>query len=254
MLASSALREVIEGPLRPGHVLGASRLAVWAAIGEQVIVVARPEAVRLPNCVVMNDLPDTNGFSAGCGAIVVEGQRIVVSRWFDPKPVLPATSRREVRRTVGVLAQRVEPAVDCGLGAALACGNPVEVIVASTGLVGRGPGLTPSGDDLLAGAVSAFLHLGAAVGDPSTGRLNSSVGPQLRQLAGHDTTTLSCALICHALIGEVALPVARLLSGLAGRGSIDDAIDDLLAVGHSSGHALAQGVLAGAAAVGGGRQ
>jgi hypothetical protein len=148
----------------------------------------------------------------------------------------------------------VGKAVDHRLGAALADRNPAQVIEASTELLGRGPGLTPSGDDLLAGALAAFLHLGAAVGDPQAERLNSSVGPQLRQLASHDTTTLSCALIGHALIGEVALPVARLLSGLAGRGSIDDAIDDLLAVGHSSGHALAQGVLVGATAVCGGRR
>lgn len=252
MLASMALREVIEGPVRSGRVLGTSRHAAWAAVGKQVMVVARPEAVRLPNCVVVDRLPDEDEFSTGHGAMVFGGQRTVVSRWWDPRPVLAATSPGEMRRAVRILEWRVGPVVDDGLGAALARRVPAHVIRVSSELIGRGGGLTPSGDDVLAGAFAAFVHLGAAVGDRSAARLIAHVRSPLLRLAGHGTTTLSGALIGHALVGEVALPVARLLRGFCGRGSIDDALDDLLAVGHSSGPALAQGVLAGASAISGG--
>jgi hypothetical protein len=44
--------------------------------------------------------------------------------------------------------------------------------------------------------------------------------------------------------GEVAVPAAGLLRALAGRGALDEAVVALLAVGHTSGHDLARGMLA----------
>jgi hypothetical protein len=254
MFASVALRDLIEGPERPGRYFGTSRLASWAAVGERVMVVAGPEAVRLPNCVVVHEMPDTQALLVGCGAVVFGGQRTLVSRWWDPKPVLAATSLTELRRAVGVLARHVEPSTDDSLGSALAGRVAVDVIDASKRLLGRGTGLTPSGDDVLSGAFAAFLLLGAAIDDPSAERLIASVRPPLLRLSAHDSTTFSGALIGHALTGEVALPVATLLRALAGRGSIQDSLDDLATVGHSSGLALAQGVFVGATSACGGRQ
>jgi hypothetical protein len=62
------------------------------------------------------------------------------------------------------------------------------------------------------------------------------------------TASFSAALVRHALAGRVAAPVAQVLRALVGRSPLDDSIEALLAVGHTSGRALAQGVLIGAEA------
>ena len=140
MLASTALDDVLDGPWRVGRVLGTSRQAVWATVGEQVVVVCRPGAVRLPNAVVVDDLADTGRFCIGGGAVALGGQRITVARWWDPRPVLPATGRDEVCTAIRSLASRVEPAFDRGLGDALADRDDARVIHVARELIGRGPG------------------------------------------------------------------------------------------------------------------
>ena len=54
---------------------------------------------------------------------------------------------------------------------------------------------------------------------------------------------LSAALLWHAARGECIDEVAALAAALNGRGDPDAAVERLLAVGHTSGAALAHGVL-----------
>jgi Protein of unknown function (DUF2877) len=62
------------------------------------------------------------------------------------------------------------------------------------------------------------------------------------------TTTLSAALLRHAASGEAIPQVCRLLLALDDGAGIDVALAGLLRVGHTSGAALAAGVLAAARA------
>jgi hypothetical protein len=114
-------------------------------------------------------------------------------------------------------------------------------------LLGRGRGLTPEGDDLLAAALAAYRLVGEAVGG-SGGWLIDRVTDEIAIAAAERTTSLSASLVRHACAGNVADPVARLLAALTDRGDLEAAIGEVLGVGHSSGAALADGVLVGASA------
>jgi hypothetical protein len=103
-------------------------------------------------------------------------------------------------------------------------------------LLGRGPGLTPSGDDLVAGALVA-AH---ATGDPRFGTWRSET---LQALSTNRTTAVSYALLHHACEGYATPELAGFLRSVCGAGEVPGAAARLLAVGHTSGAALMQGVL-----------
>lgn len=106
-------------------------------------------------------------------------------------------------------------------------------------LLGCGDGLTPQGDDVLAG----YLAGAAAYGIPAVG-----VRALVHTEAASRTTTLSAALLRHAAAGEAIPQVCGLFDALAGQRPLDAALAELLAVGHSSGAALASGVVSAALA------
>ena len=105
---------------------------------------------------------------------------------------------------------------------------------AALALLGRGPGLTPEGDDLLAGACVTA----AAAGDPL------ALPPGLRTL----TTPLSATLLELAAAGAGAAPVHALLELTSERWPA--ALRELEGLGASSGRAMALGVGAAAAVLG----
>ncbi|WP_153504736.1 DUF2877 domain-containing protein [Cumulibacter manganitolerans] len=111
---------------------------------------------------------------------------------------------------------------------------PLSTELQPAALVGRGEGLTPSGDDLLCGVLAA-AH--AWSGPDEVSRLWQRIVPHL---AG--TTDLSAQFLRSAYEGHVAGELRELLIGLA-RGPWRPAYDDLLRLGHSSGADLAHGVL-----------
>ena len=103
--------------------------------------------------------------------------------------------------------------------------------VAVAGLVGRGDGLTPFGDDVLCGWLAA--HRAACV---ATQAVDDAVRRALPR-----TTTLSATLLECALAGEVADLAAGYLRAL-GTPSERAARAALAALGHSSGEGLALGI------------
>ncbi len=103
-------------------------------------------------------------------------------------------------------------------------------------LVGRGEGLTPAGDDVLAGALVA-AH---AIGDP---RLHDWRGATRAALAGRRTTAVSVGMLHAALDGWSSPALADGLTALCGPDDPGPALERLLAVGHSSGRHLLDGVL-----------
>jgi hypothetical protein len=102
-------------------------------------------------------------------------------------------------------------------------------------LLGAGPGLTPDGDDVLAGALVAA----AAFGHPQLEQLRDGVR---RAVHRRRTTAVSRGLLTHALDGWCIPQLARFLEALDLGRDVGPAELALRAVGHSSGTALVEGV------------
>lgn len=147
---------------------------------------------------------------------------------------LGAASTADVADALSDGPLRPPRAAVTALFAALATGDAVEQERAARALLGRGPGLTPEGDDLVAGAAVAA----AAAGEPL------ALPADLRSL----TTPLSATLLELAAAGAAAQPVHALLD-LAEDGWRAP-LHELAALGASSGRAIALGVGAAAAALG----
>ncbi len=94
-------------------------------------------------------------------------------------------------------------------------------------LIGRGPGLTPSGDDMLIGALATLYAAGVA----SPQRPFLPPEDQLAQL----TTSVSCRYLNSARHGTFSTPVLRLLRRWQSTRSTEFAVQRLLNVGHTSG-------------------
>ncbi len=107
-------------------------------------------------------------------------------------------------------------------------------------LIGRGPGLTPSGDDVLVGLMAG---LGA------TGRLSARTALVLEDLLrrrGHGLTTdVSLAYLRCALRGELAGQVLAVVRALADGQPVGPAVQRLLGHGHTSGSDLLWGLAVG---------
>jgi hypothetical protein len=153
-----------------------------------------------------------------------------------------------VLRSLDTLASVAHESELRGLTAALCSGDPDRVFDSAVAMLGAGAGLTPEGDDRLVGAFAAFRHVAASLGCAERNQVLDEVAGRLDQTARLSTTRLSAALLRHALDGEVATPVARLLRAITGWGDLDAAVVDCLAIGSSSGVALVEGVLCGAGA------
>ena len=178
-----------------------------------VLCVCTPAAVRLPASVVSPVLPVGSLRLAG-GVLRDRTSAWRVARWWTPPRPVGLTSPSEVAWPAGV------PRVDA---------------VRPDELVGRGPGLTPSGDDVLAGALVA-AH---ATSDARLGRWRAETCAALRV---RRTTAVSRALLQHAMDGYATPELAALVTA-ACAGDATPATRALLAVGHTSGAALAAGAL-----------
>ena len=277
--ASSALRPVLAAPARPAVCFGVTRGALYlkTAGPPGVLVVLSHDAVRLPCGLVLattsEELPLTSlvaqwpaeprwsmepqwsmdpsaGFAVGDGAVT----------WTGPAGPVVVRAVREwapVRLARGEVAAGALAAVHSALGGAglsgadpgvrspllaelsAAAGDHDAAAAAATRLLGSGPGLTPSGDDVLAG----FLAGAVAFGIDATALRDATA-----LLAPARTTALSAALLWHAARGECIDELASLAAVLASQEwrrpeLTGRAVSRLLSVGHTSGAALARGLV-----------
>lgn len=213
--ASHLVARLVDGPLRSLEVAHRSRLATALrdGTGRVVLTALLPGAVRLPSgCTVAPELAESPPTAIGGGGLVWEHIQHPVTRWWRAaRPRLP-----ELRRSVDV------PGVT-----ALCAGW--------RGLLGRGEGLTPYGDDVLAGAIVALR----AADHPAADDLAAAV------LAGDPesrTTAVSAGLLRTAAAGYCVDELAAYLrDGATGRnGTVSTT--RLLAVGSTSGRGLREGV------------
>lgn len=252
---STAVRPILTGPVQPAEWLGASPSALYLITRSgTVLAILTHDAVRLPFALVLPRTAAESPLTDLVPAVSrppasVGGGRI---EWANAGG---AVSVRGVREWVParVLAGRAGPvAVDAPVAASDGHDIGVErdrvaALAQAAGaederravlaLLGRGPGLTPSGDDVVAG----FLLGARAFGSAVPGAVEA-VGDH----AATATTALSAQLLRHAVRGECVPEFAAAVAALTGRPAPSDALDRLLAVGHTSGAALAAGLLAAA--------
>jgi hypothetical protein len=242
LAASVAVSALLAGPRRPVEVAAVTTHAVYLATGDPdcpALCVTDPRAVRVPCALVADRVPQavTVG-TVGGGALTLGSFEGRIARWWrPPRPQgLRADRLRtvadELRRRLPGLPDDMDPAVEA-LVHALATGAPPTP--ATIRLLGRGPGLTPLGDDVLAGALVTLGALGSPI--------VKGLGAAVRALAPARTTFVSAALLHHAALGECVPQLAEVLNGSSA------AVDALLDVGATSGAGLGHGVLAALAAV-----
>jgi len=246
---STAVAPLLRTPT-PATVLARFPAAVYVRMPSgAVLAVVTSDGLRLPSALVTagtaRDAPldrHTPGAAAVAdGKLVVDGVRYRPVRTWTPRTSTDGVLRRAA---VAELAARLARAPSphrgevalrlrtgaARLGEALRTGH--RLAGAADALLGLGPGLTPAGDDVLAGALLTCAHVGHAV-PALADRVHA------REEA---TTALSADLLRHAAAGRAAPPVLGLLDAVVGAGPVAPALDRLLAVGSTSGSDTATGV------------
>ncbi len=259
--ASPLTAGLLAAPPRPARVLAAFPAAVYLGLDAHadVLPVVAADALLLPTSL---RLPQHSGqvrwgvsvgdqVTVGAGRVVLPGATIAVARQWRPVPVgaapLPvrawawraaeagghSAALRRLAHAAAAHALHGDPAAldTAGLDTA-------GLDTAVRALVGAGPGLTPSGDDALAGVL---LALRAA---DRPGPLDVLAGAVTR--AATRTTSLSASLLAAAGQGYAALAAVRLVTAMADGddAAVTAALPALLSIGHTSGRDLLAGVLA----------
>lgn len=181
---------------RPAPIAGRVLGAGYVEFAGHVIAVTRPGAPRMPNGIGCKSIPRPGQpVLLGAGQLRLGPDAVSEGRIWDPVP--------QVR--VSLMAK---PQWELDL----------------TELAGRGPGLTPYGDDLLAGYLTGLVLWG---GERATAE-------EIAEAAAVRTTSLSAALLRHAARGELPEPAHELLE-------VGDPAP-LARFGHSSGGGLMLGL------------
>jgi hypothetical protein len=249
--APARIRDLISGPDRPVDVLGRFATALYLRLaGGEVIALLSSDAVRLPIGLI---LPvSSHEFPLSClrGPVAVGSRSVRIGDWScrvsrlvsRQAPADLAPDRLACEHLAHRLAMYQSADSDLGLPDSLLddVDSPEVAADLVRRLLGVGTGLTPAGDDVLAGLLVGLWSFGQRA-EPL----------RLAVLAGlpAGTTDLSAALLRCAARGESIPQVNQLLrtmSGGAWQGRLDHAIYDLVRVGHTSGAALATGVWAAA--------
>jgi hypothetical protein len=227
--ASTGVAALLAGPPRGGVVVGVHPSCAYVLVGSELVALETADALGLPCAVRLGvdraDAPLTgvrqgDGALVGDRALTVGALTVRVTRWWAPR--LPR------RGAAGERLAEMAALLD-------AHPSPVPVDATVTELLGLGPGLTPAGDDVLAGLLVG-LHHHPGLRDP--------LAWEATTLASSRTTALSTALLHHAARGHSVPAATDVADALAGhRPDLDAAVARLVAVGHSSGTALAHGLL-----------
>ena len=208
VVAAPVLERVDGGALRVDS-------APYVDLDGFMVAVTGPRVPLMPNGIALTAPP-------AAGTVRLAGARV----W---DPALPAPPPGRGEQILEVLGEA--PAIDDRLRRALAMRDPQLATRAAAAMIGRGPGLTPEGDDQLAAAAAVV-----AAGPWAPAQRD----PWLRALLPSDlrrrTTALSATLLELATTGRAIEPLHALLApGDRWRA----ALQRLLRVGHSTGRAYA---------------
>ncbi len=186
-MSSPFAEQLLDGPRRVGTALGHG----YVRFGADVLAVTAPGAPRMPNGIEASlALTPGEEVTIGDGELRTATASVGHGRPWDPRPRAHLKPRRRRRRGLVRLA-------------------------------GRGPGLTPLGDDILIGYIGAA----ALAGENVSG---------LAERAARHTTALSATLLRRAACGELPEPAHALLE----RGELEP----LHGFGATSGKGIALGI------------
>jgi Protein of unknown function (DUF2877) len=266
---ATSLRGLIERSRR-GTVLGASPTAAYLGFDDSVVALTARAVPLMPNGASVIESAGLDVFEPGA-AVHTSGGGVRAGRvevmWDAAMPVDLAVPRNEGydaravalrgRELLGAMGHdadplaavaRACPALVVGDGlegvrlllAALTGGEPEAGRDAARLLTGRGPGLTPDGDDLLAAAAAATLAFEGPAG------VNPGVAGDLRAALlvddlGDRTGALSATLLRLAAEGQVIDSVSSLLDLSVERATWLRALGRLGGIGHSTGTTYALG-------------
>ncbi len=244
--AASAMSPLIAGPMSTGAVLGSFSQAViiglQTAQGPRAVSLLGPKAARVPNGVLLGDrMPDVGTQHCGAevaiggGVIRIGGLRVsVVRRWSSrvfrvvPGPTgvraLASAAAHSVRGVPLTAIEDLERDLVAGVASA-----------AVRALVGLGSGLTPGGDDVLAGLLTGLHATGQA-------EIAEQVGERALDGVLGRTTVLSADLLRLAAAGHACVEALDLLRAVHTGHHVPAAVHRLLSIGHTSGADLATGL------------
>jgi hypothetical protein len=250
----------------PGKVLGGGGGAAYVEHGAFVVAITARGVPMMPNGISVDAvrLPsiapgrttylDNHVLVIGDATVELDGARgwtPAVTRNTNRRPEDLSRRGRAVLLDCGVTSS-TDPSMLGGslIGAGLSVGsdrdgkdavtaaltavskrNPAGFVDAAAGLIGRGGGLTPEGDDFLGGLAAAHVAADAAT------ELPFLPATQLRRR----TTALSATLLELAAAGLVVEPLMHVLNLDAPAARWRPALRRLLAIGHTTGRAWALG-------------
>jgi hypothetical protein len=235
----------VAGPRRSTTVVHTGPDAVYLDLAGSCLAVLSSRAVQVP-CGVRTVLPTLPEVPLGAAVVVHDGAiefprcEVLLKSIVDTTvPVLSSTAAswaaghlpRLVGDRVDAVRGRLPPEALAGLSRVPADPACVDA------LLGLGEGLTPLGDDVLAG----WLATAVAARHPSLTEVRSAVAR-----TAHDRTTLlSATLLSCAARGEGLPEFRSLLSGVAAQREdlIAPCLDQLYAIGDTSGAGLVLGAL-----------
>ena len=232
---AARVESAADGPVR---VLHAGRDTVHLDVAGGAVGVAAVDAPGLPHSLRTNLVSlSSSGVPTAyveSGVLRLDGRALVVGRLVDVRA--PRLDTTRIPKASPAADQGTPRSPGAGLVALLEGTDVAHIDAAAVaGLVGRGDGLTPLGDDVLCGWLAA--HRAAGVATPA---VDAAVRRALPR-----TTTLSATLLECALAGEVADVAADYLRALGtalGTPHATAARAALAALGHSSGEGLAHGI------------
>ncbi len=263
--ASLAVRQPVTGPRSQARVIAVRPAAVYlelppASDEPRVLVLTAAGTSRPPNAIAISPGgPDpfaaaemTGECWIGRGVVQASQLTVRVLRWWDPSPVLGPLSRARLEQGAAAL-HRACASADHGpslaghddpaaLAACCAEGDLAGAVEAAERMVGLGPGLAPSGDNMISGLLLALRLLGGAIpGGTRAVWLADWLGAAATSDASRRTTSLGATLLHCAAHGQATAEVAAVLRGLAGQEPLAAAARTLLASGQPPGADLGSG-------------
>lgn len=249
------------------RVLAPMRASIYIVVHGEILWLGGPADVMHPRAVLLTSPPDAAAVAAG-DALSVPG--CARRPWRPEAPEATATAgvalragADRLRKTSMALGDATGfgawlagkplgfPLAGAGeaadaLAAACAADDATAAAEAALGLLGRGAGLTPSGDDFVGGAFFARSVLARLTA--TDGAAWRKAAATVRAGAAAATSPLSAALLGDLIEGRGWAPLHELAVALASddRTATASAAAHLVRLGHSSGWDLLAGFLAGA--------
>ncbi|MEM2082201.1 MAG: DUF2877 domain-containing protein [Candidatus Bathyarchaeia archaeon] len=189
------------------------------------------DAARLSRSIeIIEDMASRRASSEGLGLLIPHRRELIANEFGAIPSNDPMISR--AARSIANLFKAVKE------------GDRIGIDRSAMGLIGLGPGLTPSGDDFLIGFLASSIF--GATGDPH--RFRFQVGSLRKSVlrARASTTLLSQEFFLHAVEGDVAEPINDLIVALFdGSSQLGSLANRVIEMGETSGMDTLLGIIMG---------